>query len=211
MQQGRRYERSQLQRQKYTQAKFALVTTQWARKCLDRRKAAKQKVEVAATLDRMLSQLPREEADALAREMMAHIAASFRAPASGSMAETPQVIYFAILFIDAPDRTNARPARQVDPVPGRDEQEDCLDPQVGPHPVPPCFNYPYRFVSSVQKNSKGDEILFPVNDDRDRQWAKRLDWVVERHLDRAEDELEEPCRLHRHPASILECERVAVR
>ena len=55
----------------------------------------------------------------------------------------------------------------------------------------PCFHYPYHFVSSLLKNSKGDEILFPVNDDRDRQWARRLDWVVERHLDRAEAELEE--------------------
>ena len=174
MQQGRRYERSQLRRQKFTQAKFALVITKWARKCLDRRKEAK-KAEIAATIDRVLSQLPREEADALAREMMARIEASFRAPASGSLAETPQVIYFAILFIDAPDRTNARPARQADPVPDRDEQEDCLDPQVGPHPVPPRFHYPYRFVSSLLKNSKGDEILIPVNDERDRQWARRLD------------------------------------
>ena len=55
----------------------------------------------------------------------------------------------------------------------------------------PCFHYPCHFVSSLLKNSKGDEIIFPVNDDRDRQWARRLDWVVERHLDRAEDELEE--------------------
>ena len=60
-------------------------------------------------------------------------------------------------------------------------------------PGPRSFHsdYPYRFVSSLLKNSKGEEILFPVNDDRDRQWARRLDWVVERHLDRAEDELDQ--------------------
>ena len=46
------------------------------------------------------------------------------------------------------------------------------------------------------ENIKGDEILYPVNDYRDQQWAraaKRLDWVVERHLpvDSAKDKLEE--------------------
>jgi hypothetical protein len=87
--------------------------------------------------------------------MMARIEASFRAPASGSLAETPQVIYFTILFIDAPDRTNARPARQVDPVQDRDEQEDCLGPQVGPHPVPPRFHYPYRFCLLAAEKLQG--------------------------------------------------------
>jgi hypothetical protein len=37
-------------------------------------------------------------------------------------------------------------------------------------------------------NSKGEEIVYPVEDDRDRIWARRLEWVVDQHLDRAEDE-----------------------
>ncbi len=86
------------------------------------------------------------------------VAASFQAPASGSLAETPQVIYFTLLFIDAPDRTNARPARKADPVQDRDKQEDRLDPQVKPHPVPPRFHYPYRFVSSLLKNSSSERV-----------------------------------------------------
>ena len=65
-----------------------------------------------ATLDHILSQLPLEEAEALARKMMAHIAASFRAPASGSLAEMPQVIYFNILFTADSDQTNVHPAPQ---------------------------------------------------------------------------------------------------
>ena len=88
------------------------MITKWARRCLDRRKAAKEKAEVAATLDHILSQLPPEEAEALARKMMAHIAASFRAPASGSLAEMPQVIYFNILFTADSDQTNVHPAPQ---------------------------------------------------------------------------------------------------
>ena len=57
--------------------------------------------------------------------------------------------------------------------------------------MPKRVHYPYRFVSSLLKNSKGEEILYPVNDDRDRQWARRLEWVVKQHLDRAEDDLDE--------------------
>ena len=36
--------------------------------------------------------------------------------------------------------------------------------------------------------SKGEEIIYQVEDDRDRIWALRLEWVVDEHLDRAEDE-----------------------
>jgi hypothetical protein len=84
---------------------------------------------------------------------------SAKRPASGSLAETPQVIYFTILFIDTPDRTNARPARQVDPVQDRDEQEDCLGPQVGPHPVPPRLHYPYRFCVLRRSQSASEWSL----------------------------------------------------
>lgn len=38
-------------------------------------------------------------------------------------------------------------------------------------------------------DSKGEEITYRVDDDRDRIWARRLEWVVDQHLDRAEDEL----------------------
>ncbi len=37
-------------------------------------------------------------------------------------------------------------------------------------------------------DSKGEEIIYPVEDDRDRIWARRLEWVVDQHLDRAKDE-----------------------
>ena len=46
-------------------------------------------------------------------------------------------------------------------------------------------------MSSQLKKANGDEIFYPVNDDRDRQWARRLEWVVKQHLDRAEDDLDE--------------------
>ena len=45
-------------------------------------------------------------------------------------------------------------------------------------------------MSSQLKNSKGEEIFFPVDDDQDRLWARRLEWVIEEHLDRAEDDLD---------------------
>ena len=50
--------------------------------------------------------------------------------------------------------------------------------------------FPWKFVSSQLKNSKSEEILFPVNDEQDCRWARRLEWVIKEHLDRAEDDLD---------------------
>ena len=59
------------------------------------------------------------------------------------------------------------------------------EPETGP------VNYPWGFVSSQLLDSKGEEIFYRVKDDRDRKWAKRLEWVVKEHMDRAEDELDQ--------------------
>ncbi len=67
------------------------------------------------------------------------------------------------------------------------------------HPPPQRFYFPWKFVSALT-NSKGDEIFYPVNDQRDRQWALRLEWVIGHHLDRAEDDLEE---LHADYLAVL--------
>ena len=72
------------------------------------------------------------------------------------------------------------------------QQENVPEPTVsdssllgpGTNPV----HYPLGSVSSLLMNSKGEEIIYPVEDDRDRIWARRLEWVVDQHLDRAEDE-----------------------
>ena len=48
-------------------------------------------------------------------------------------------------------------------------------------------NFPWKFACTQLKNSHG-EIFYPVRDDRDRLWARRLEWVVENHLDIAEAE-----------------------
>ena len=53
-----------------------------------------------------------------------------------------------------------------------------------------AVRYSWRFVSTQLKNSKG-EIFYPVRDDRDREWASRLEWVVGEHLHRAEDDLDQ--------------------
>ena len=74
-------------------------------------------------------------------------------------------------------------------------QEHNLEPTVcenstsdpGTEPV----HYPWAFVSSQVMNSMGEEILYRVNDDSDRKWARRLEWVVKQHLDRAEVELDQ--------------------
>ena len=55
---------------------------------------------------------------------------------------------------------------------------------------PQIVHYQWKFVSSLLKNSKNEDIVFPVNDDRDRRWARRLEWVIE-HLDRAKADMDQ--------------------
>ena len=42
---------------------------------------------------------------------------------------------------------------------------------VEPEPVIRDSHYPWKFVSAQLTNAKGYEIFYPVNDNRDRQWA----------------------------------------
>ena len=58
-------------------------------------------------------------------------------------------------------------------------------------PEPVYFHYPWKFVSAQLKNAKGDEILHPVNDNRDREWARRLEWAIGKHSDIAEEDLDQ--------------------
>jgi hypothetical protein len=50
-------------------------------------------------------------------------------------------------------------------------------------------HYPWPFVSPQLLNTKGEEIYFPVVDDKDRCWARRLEWAIDRHRDLDEAEL----------------------
>ena len=38
--------------------------------------------------------------------------------------------------------------------------------------------------------TKGNEIIFPINDERDRLWARQLERVIKEHLDWVEDDLD---------------------
>ena len=53
----------------------------------------------------------------------------------------------------------------------------------------PTVHYPWPFVSPQLLNTKGEEIYFPVVDDKDRCWARRLEWAIDRHRDLDEAEL----------------------
>ena len=48
-------------------------------------------------------------------------------------------------------------------------------------------SFPWKFACTQLNNAKG-EIFYPVRDDKDRIWARRLEWVVENHLDIAKAE-----------------------
>ena len=51
-------------------------------------------------------------------------------------------------------------------------------------------DYPWKFVSPQLLDSKGQEILYPLEDDRDRWWARKLESAVNHHRDLAERDLD---------------------
>jgi hypothetical protein len=54
----------------------------------------------------------------------------------------------------------------------QDEQDDGQNMNQDPDSVQPVlqdFRYPWKFVSLQLTNAKGDEILYPVNVNRDRE------------------------------------------
>jgi hypothetical protein len=51
-------------------------------------------------------------------------------------------------------------------------------------------DYPWKFVSPQLLDYKGTEIMYPVEDDRDRWWARRLEDTVNHHRDLADRDLD---------------------
>ena len=98
-------------------------------------------------------------------------------------------------FSQAPQAGNVGSDAVLSGERSHDDHECSRDPTVcessasEPPTVTGPVHYPWGFVSSQLMNSKGEEITYRVDDDRDRIWARRLEWVVDQHLDRAEDEL----------------------
>ncbi len=43
-------------------------------------------------------------------------------------------------------------------------------------------------------NCKGEEIYYPVVDDRDRSWVRRLEWAINHHRDLAQS-VQDECEL----------------
>ncbi len=72
----------------------------------------------------------------------------------------------------------------------QDGQDDGQNMNKDPDSVQPVlqdFRYSWKFVTSHLTNAKCDAILYPVNDNRDREWAKRLEWAIEKHRGIASD------------------------
>ncbi len=49
-------------------------------------------------------------------------------------------------------------------------------------------DYPWKFVSPQLLDSNDREILYPVEDDRDLWWARKMGCAINRHRDLAERE-----------------------
>jgi hypothetical protein len=77
----------------------------------------------------------------------------------------------------------------------QDEQDNGQNMNEDPDSVQPVqqdFRYDWKFVPLQLRNAKGVEIFYPVNDDWDREWAKRLQWAIEKHRDFAQDDMDKP-------------------
>ena len=51
-------------------------------------------------------------------------------------------------------------------------------------------DYPWKFVSPQLLDRNGREILYPVEDDRDRWWARKMECAINHHRDLAERDLD---------------------
>ncbi len=51
--------------------------------------------------------------------------------------------------------------------------------------------YPWKFVSPQLLDRNGQEIFYPVDDDRDRWWARKMEWAIDHHRDLAERDLDD--------------------
>jgi hypothetical protein len=56
--------------------------------------------------------------------------------------------------------------------------------------------YPWRFVLPQLLAHNGQDIFYPVGDDRDWCWARKMEWAIDHHRDLAErnlDDLQAKC------------------
>ena len=51
-------------------------------------------------------------------------------------------------------------------------------------------DYPWKFVSPQLLDRNGREILYPVEDDRDRWWARKMECAINHHRDLAERDMD---------------------
>ena len=51
-------------------------------------------------------------------------------------------------------------------------------------------DYPWKFVSPQLLDRNGGEIFYPVEDDRDRWWARKMECAINHHRDLAERDLD---------------------
>jgi len=51
-------------------------------------------------------------------------------------------------------------------------------------------DYPWKFVSPQLLDRNGGEIMYPVEDDRDRWWARKMECAINHHRDLAERDMD---------------------
>ena len=72
---------------------------------------------------------------------------------------------------------------------GQPEQDPTFAVDSEDEPPQPPVHYHSRTFDSRLKTLSGKKIVYPINDDSDRIWAKRMDWVLDQHIEHSKDEL----------------------
>ena len=133
-------------------------------------------------VDRLRAELMRTVARR--RFVLARSSSPIPARASSSASESPE----------------AEGGAPPSPLPAEDEEEGS--------PEPPSaggrkrtrsrwqVHFPWRFVSPQALNASGDQIVYRVDDDRDRKWAWRLERAVDHHSAVRERDLDKLSDMH---------------
>ncbi len=126
--------------------------------------------------------LHREHLLAETREQLEIELSSFSARGASSVscdAELDSPASLAVQHLDFPDAPVVREACGQDSPVVRDAHDRKRRLHVA------VQDYPWKFVSPQLLDRDGREILYPVEDDRDRWWARKMECAINHHRDLA--------------------------
>ena len=107
--------------------------------------------------------------------------------ASPVTSESEQANQASLAFQDTPDSPVDQAARGQD-TPDSPVVQNAFGRKRQRHVT--VQDFPWKFASPQLLDRNGREIMYPVEDDRDRWWAQKLECAINHHRDLAERDLD---------------------